>query len=63
MLRSCSFPDCETRTLSAYCWEHERLLRSEDEDEREQTAMRDHPLARELAAMYTAEARPEQPPA
>jgi hypothetical protein len=63
MLRSCSFPGCETRTLSAYCWEHERLLRSEIEDDRDQVAMRDHPLARELAAMYTATARPEPPAA
>jgi hypothetical protein len=54
MLHGCSFPGCDTRTLSAYCWEHERLLRCEIDDEREQAAMRDHPLARELAALYAA---------
>lgn len=63
MLRSCSFPGCETRTLSAYCWEHERLLRSEVDEERDQVAMRDHPLARELAAMYAATQQREQPQA
>jgi hypothetical protein len=61
MLHSCSFPGCETRTLSPYCWEHELLLRAELEDEREQAAMRNHPLARELAALYAAPAEPGLP--
>ena len=64
MLHCCSFVGCHTLTLSPYCWEHERLLRTQIEDEREQAAMRDHPLARELAAMYAAnKAQPEVPPA
>lgn len=47
MLHSCSFTGCETLTLSPYCFEHERLVRSEVEAER---AARDEPTARELAA-------------
>ena len=38
MLHSCSFPCCETRTLSTYCWEHELLIRNETEAEREKQA-------------------------
>jgi hypothetical protein len=49
MLHSCSFPDCETFTLSTYCFEHERVIRSEIESERAQVASRDEPTARELA--------------
>ena len=49
MLHSCSFPGCETLTLSPYCFEHERVIRAELESERAQAAVRDEPLARELA--------------
>ena len=49
MLHSCSFLGCETLTLSPYCFEHERLVRAEMESERAQAAVRDEPLARELA--------------
>jgi hypothetical protein len=50
MLHSCSFTGCETLTLSTYCFEHERVVRSEVEAERALTAARDEPTARELAA-------------
>ena len=50
MLHSCSFAGCETLTLSPYCFEHERVIRSEVEAERGHTAARDEPTARELAA-------------
>lgn len=33
MLRGCSFPGCETLTLSAYCIEHELVIRAELEAE------------------------------
>jgi len=49
MLHSCSFLDCETLTLSPYCFEHERLMRAEMESERAQGIVRDEPLAREVA--------------
>jgi len=49
MLHSCSFLDCETLTLSPYCFEHERLMRAEMEFERAQAIVRDEPLAREIA--------------
>jgi hypothetical protein len=49
MLHSCSFLDCETLTLSPYCFEHERLMRAEMESERAQGIVRDEPLAREIA--------------
>jgi len=49
MLHSCSFLDCETLTLSPYCFEHERLIRAEMESERAQATVRDEPLAREIA--------------
>jgi hypothetical protein len=61
MLHSCSFPGCETPTPSAYCWEHERLLRCEIEDDRDERLIHEHPLARELAAMYVATAQPDPP--
>ena len=50
MLHSCSFTGCETLTLSTYCFEHERVVRSEVEAERGHIAARDEPTARELAA-------------
>jgi hypothetical protein len=53
MLHSCSFTGCETLTLSTYCFEHERVVRSEVEAERAHTAARDEPTARELAAAAT----------
>jgi len=33
MLRECEFPGCATRTLSAYCLEHEFFTRTETEIE------------------------------
>jgi hypothetical protein len=50
MLHGCAFDGCETFTLSTYCFEHERLIRSEVEEERAQLAARDEPTARESAA-------------
>jgi hypothetical protein len=50
MLHSCSFTGCDTLTLSTYCFEHERVIRSEVEAERAHTAPQDEPTARELAA-------------
>jgi hypothetical protein len=49
MLHGCAFPGCETLTLSTYCFEHERLVRSELEAERARLAAREEPTARELA--------------
>jgi hypothetical protein len=46
MLHGCAFAGCETCT---YCFEHERLIRSEVEAERAQCAARDEPTTRELA--------------
>lgn len=63
MLHSCSFPSCDTRTLSTYCWEHEVLIRTEIEAERDQAAMRDHALARELAELNQAATAHGEPPA
>jgi hypothetical protein len=59
MLHGCSFPGCDTLTLSAYCYEHELLIRSEIEAERARIATRDQPVARELAALNRATAQPE----
>jgi len=50
MLHSCSYTGCETLTLSPYCFEHERVVRSEVEAERAHGSARDEPTARELAA-------------
>ena len=62
MLHSCSFPSCDTRTLSTYCWEHDVLIRSEIEAERDQAAVRDYALARELAELNEpAPAHPRPP--
>ena len=61
MLHSCSFPCCETRTLSTYCWEHELLIRNETEAERENASVRDRPLSRELAVLDATTAQPELP--
>jgi hypothetical protein len=49
MLHGCAFSDCETFTLSTYCFEHEQFMRSELEAERAQLATRDEPPTRELA--------------
>jgi hypothetical protein len=49
MLHGCAFSGCETLTLSTYCFEHERLVRSELEAERAQLAARDEPTTRESA--------------
>ncbi len=62
MLHSCSFPSCDTLTLSAYCFDHEQVIRAEIEAERAQAATRAEPLTRELAAVSAATAGPELPP-
>ena len=50
MLQSCSFPGCETRTLSTYCLEHEVVTRANMVAERAQAADAcDEPLSAELA--------------
>jgi hypothetical protein len=38
MLHRCASPDCQTFTLSTYCFEHERSIRAEVEAERAQFA-------------------------
>lgn len=48
MLRGCAIPDCETFTLSTYCFEHELMIRAEVEAERAQVATPDESTAREL---------------
>lgn len=48
MLHGCAFSGCETFTLSTYCYEHERLIRSELEAERAQLSALDEPTTREL---------------
>lgn len=53
MLHGCAFSDCDTFTLSTYCFEHEQLIRSELEAERAQLAARDEPTTRELAEAPT----------
>jgi hypothetical protein len=63
MLHGCSFPGCDTLTLSTYCYEHELLVRAEIEAERAQIATRDQPVARELAALNFTTPQPELPPA
>ena len=50
MLHGCAFPECETFTLSTYCFEHELVIRAEIEAERTKLAARDEPTAREVAA-------------
>ena len=35
MLHGCAFPGCSTLTLSAYCVEHELLIRAVKESERQ----------------------------
>ena len=50
MLHSCSFPGCETRTLTPYCLEHEVLIRAQMQAEREQAlGALDEPLSAEAA--------------
>jgi hypothetical protein len=49
MLHGCAFTGCETFTLSAYCFDHEQLIRSEIEAERAQLPARDEPTTRKLA--------------
>jgi hypothetical protein len=49
MLHGCAFTDCETFTLSTYCFEHEQLIRSEIEAERAHLPARDEPTTREWA--------------
>jgi hypothetical protein len=46
MLHGCAFQDCQTFTLSTYCYEHELVLRAELEFERTRLAARDEPSAR-----------------
>ena len=59
MLHGCSFPGCDTLTLSAYCYEHELLIRAEIDAERARIATGDRPVARELAALNYATPQPE----
>ncbi len=61
MLHSCSFPSCDTLTLSPYCFDHEQVIRAEMEAERAQAAIRAEPLTRELAAVSAATVEPERP--
>jgi hypothetical protein len=49
MLHGCAFAECDTFTLSTYCFEHDQLIRSELEAERAQLAVRDEPTTREVA--------------
>lgn len=49
MLHSCSFPGCETRTLSTYCLEHEVLTRANSLAELIEADASDEPLSAELA--------------
>ena len=49
MLHSCSFPDCETRTLSTYCLEHEVLIRADRLADGTKADVCDEPLSAELA--------------
>ena len=49
MLRSCSFPECETLTLSPYCFEHEQLMARLEVERRAAAVVLDEPMARELA--------------
>jgi hypothetical protein len=58
MLHGCAFPDCETFTLSTYCYEHELIFRAELESERAQFAARDEPTARELTEASQPAERP-----
>ena len=51
MLHGCAFQNCETFTLSTYCFEHELVIRAEVDAERAQLAARDEPTARELAEL------------
>ncbi len=51
-LHSCGFPDCDTRTLSTYCLEHEVAVRAKALAERmEAKDARDQPLSAEVAAV------------
>lgn len=52
MLHSCSFPGCETRTLSTYCLEHEVQVRAKMLAERvEAAAASDEPLSAEAVEL------------
>jgi hypothetical protein len=50
MLRGCTFPDCETLTLSAYCLEHELFIRTEIQVDRTRDAESPPGMAREGTA-------------
>jgi hypothetical protein len=56
MLHGCAYTECETLTLSTYCFEHEQLIRSELEAERALAAARDEPTTRESATAQQAAA-------
>ena len=47
MLHACGYHGCETLTLSAYCFEHDGIIRAQIEAER--VAGRDHRTPREGA--------------
>ncbi len=50
MLHSCSYPGCETRTLSTYCLEHEVVVRAKMLAERMEAVQAcDEPLSAEVA--------------
>jgi hypothetical protein len=55
MLHSCSFPGCETRTLTPYCLEHEVLIRAKARAEREQAlGTSNEPVSAEAAEVANA---------
>jgi hypothetical protein len=56
MLRSCSFPDCETLTLSPYCFEHEQLIARLEPDRGAHGFVRDEPMDRDLAGVVVQQA-------
>jgi hypothetical protein len=56
MLRSCSFPDCQTLTLSPYCLEHEQLIVGLESDPGVQGFVRDEPMARDVAGVVVQQA-------
>jgi len=50
MLHGCAFPGCSTLTLSAYCVEHELLIRAVKESERHHEIAGHRGIATEVAA-------------
>lgn len=56
MLRSCSFPDCQTLTLGPHCLEHEQLIARLEPDRGAQGFVRDEPMARDSAGVVVHQA-------